>query len=50
MISRVDWRESPEANENPGLLFLSASLDETIRIWHLEKPEPVCILKLQKVM
>lgn len=45
-VTRVAWRTvGDEANS----IFLSASLDETIRVWHVDKPHPICTLRLIQV-
>ncbi|KAK7071059.1 hypothetical protein SK128_002049 [Halocaridina rubra] len=43
MITRLAWRPSPP--EDISSIFLSSALDDTIRIWHVEKLEPICVLK-----
>ena len=46
-VTHVSWRPT---GEEPTNIFLSSSLDETIRIWHLNKSDaPLCILKIPKV-
>ena len=38
------------ATEDVASIFMSASLDESIRIWNVNKPEnPICVLYLPKV-
>ncbi|XP_076033980.1 uncharacterized protein LOC143020917 [Oratosquilla oratoria] len=43
LVTRVSWRGGAE--DDPQSIFLSAALDETIKVWHLEKREPLCTLK-----
>ena len=46
LVTRVEWRT---AGEEVSSIFLSAALDDTIRIWFIDKLIPVCVLKMQEV-
>ena len=52
--SSQDSRDDPKAqkkSEDAPTLFLSAALDETVRVWHMDKPKaPLVILTVPKVM
>ncbi|XP_042236796.1 dynein axonemal intermediate chain 4-like [Homarus americanus] len=43
LVTRVAWRS---AGEDANSIFLSAALDDTIRVWYIDKPAPICVLKL----
>lgn len=45
-VTKVAWRT---AGDDANSIFLSASLDDTIRVWHVDKPNPVCVLRLLEV-
>ncbi|XP_042867465.1 dynein axonemal intermediate chain 4-like [Penaeus japonicus] len=47
LVTRVAWRI---AGEDVSSIFLSAALDDTVRVWYLDKPSPVCILRLTENM
>ncbi|KAK3854417.1 hypothetical protein Pcinc_039110 [Petrolisthes cinctipes] len=43
LVTALDWR--PGLPGEPASVFLSAALDDSIRVWHLDKQRPHCILK-----
>ncbi|XP_066972535.1 dynein axonemal intermediate chain 4-like [Macrobrachium rosenbergii] len=43
MITRLAWRPMPP--DDVCSIFLSSAMDDTIRIWHVDKMEPLCVLK-----
>nr|XP_053640924.1 dynein axonemal intermediate chain 4-like isoform X3 [Cherax quadricarinatus] len=43
LVTRVSWRTT---GEDANSIFLSAALDDSIRVWHIDKPVPICVLKL----
>ncbi|XP_068234947.1 dynein axonemal intermediate chain 4-like [Palaemon carinicauda] len=43
MITRLAWRPMPP--DDACSIFLSSALDDTVRIWHMDKMEPLCVLK-----
>ncbi|CAL4130126.1 unnamed protein product [Meganyctiphanes norvegica] len=47
LVTAVCWRRSGEESSS---VFLSAALDETIRVWHMDKDMPLCVLKLQQTL
>lgn len=46
LVTRVAWRI---AGEDVSSIFLSAALDDTVRVWYLDKSTPVCVLRLTEV-
>ncbi|KAK8734218.1 hypothetical protein OTU49_006065, partial [Cherax quadricarinatus] len=46
LVTALDWRPQPPAD--PAHVFLSAALDDTIRVWHADKLEPHCVLRNPK--
>ncbi|KAK7071063.1 hypothetical protein SK128_002053 [Halocaridina rubra] len=47
MVTRVEWRT---AGEDVSSIFLSAALDDTIRVWYIDKVVPVCVLRMQQTL
>ncbi|XP_066972534.1 dynein axonemal intermediate chain 4-like [Macrobrachium rosenbergii] len=47
LVTRVEWRT---AGEDVSSIFLSAALDDTIRVWFVDKLIPVCVLKMQETL
>ncbi|KAK3872914.1 hypothetical protein Pcinc_022044 [Petrolisthes cinctipes] len=46
-VTKVAWRT---AGDDANSIFLSASMDDTIRVWHVDKPNPICVLRLVEVV
>ncbi|XP_045132573.1 dynein axonemal intermediate chain 4-like [Portunus trituberculatus] len=42
-VTRVEWRF---AGEDANSIFLSAALDDSIRVWYIDKPAPIAVLRL----
>ncbi|XP_050739149.1 dynein axonemal intermediate chain 4-like isoform X4 [Eriocheir sinensis] len=42
-VTRVEWRF---AGEEANSIFLSAALDDSIRVWYIDKPVPIAVLRL----
>lgn len=47
LVTALDWR--PMAPPDPSVVFLSAALDDTLRVWHLDRRESHCVLKNPQV-
>ena len=45
-VTRVEWRY---AGEDSNSIFLSAALDDSIRVWYIDKAVPIAILRLVEV-
>ncbi|XP_042872051.1 dynein axonemal intermediate chain 4-like [Penaeus japonicus] len=43
LVTRVAWR--PPSQNETGVVFLSAALDETVRIWHVDRKAAQSVLK-----
>ncbi|XP_050717751.1 dynein axonemal intermediate chain 4-like isoform X2 [Eriocheir sinensis] len=43
LVTALDWR--PMAPPDPSVVFLSAALDDTLRVWHLDRRKSHCVLK-----
>ncbi|KAG7160645.1 WD repeat-containing protein 78-like 2, partial [Homarus americanus] len=48
LVTALDWR--PGHPSDPAYVFLSAALDDTIRVWHMDKKEPHCVLRNPQVL
>ncbi|XP_047500992.1 dynein axonemal intermediate chain 4-like [Penaeus chinensis] len=44
LVTRVAWRP-PSSQGETGVVFLSAALDETVRIWHVDRKTAQSVLK-----
>lgn len=42
----MEWRF---AGEEANSIFLSAALDDSIRVWYIDKPVPIAVLRLVEV-
>lgn len=47
LVTSLDWRAGPPGDA--ALVFLSSALDDTIRVWHLEKRKSRCVLRNPQV-
>ncbi|XP_071526853.1 dynein axonemal intermediate chain 4-like isoform X2 [Panulirus ornatus] len=45
LVTKVAWRAGASSDE-ANSIFLSAALDDTIRVWFVDKPAPICVLRL----
>lgn len=48
LVTRVAWR--PPLQNETGVVFLSAALDETVRIWHVDRKAAQSVLKNPQVI
>nr|XP_045595752.1 dynein axonemal intermediate chain 4-like [Procambarus clarkii] len=48
LVTALDWRPPPPADPATHV-FLSAALDDSIRVWHMDKQEPHCVLRNPQV-
>ena len=46
LVTKVEWRY---AGEDANSIFLSAALDDSIRVWYIDKPAPIAVLRLCEV-
>ena len=47
MVTSLDWR--PMTPPDPSVVFLSSALDDTLRLWHVDRRDSHCILKNPQV-
>ncbi|XP_063848845.1 dynein axonemal intermediate chain 4-like [Scylla paramamosain] len=43
LVTALDWR--PMSPSDPSVVFLSSALDDTLRVWHVDRRESHCVLK-----
>nr|XP_045595751.1 dynein axonemal intermediate chain 4-like [Procambarus clarkii] len=47
LVTRVEWRST---GDDANSIFLSAALDDSIRVWYIDKHVPICVLKLVELV
>ncbi|KAG0713923.1 WD repeat-containing protein 78 [Chionoecetes opilio] len=47
LVTALDWR--PMSPPDPSVVFLSCALDDTLRVWHIDRRQSHCVLKNPQV-